>query len=218
MKSKHIVFSGTDGAGKSTQIDLLVQYLQNDGQEAINIWSRGGYTPFFNFIKKIIRKVLGKKLPAPGKSKKRETIIKKPLTSKIWLTLAICDLIFLYGVYVRYLVFCGKTVICDRYIEDTKLDFTKNFSNNFNPNGVLWKLLEFLSSRPDFSFLLLVPPKESQRRSKLKNEPFPDDLETLNFRYNCYRDKDWFSSVYKKFDGLRPIDDIHQDMVSLIEN
>ena len=53
-----ISFSGLDCAGKSTQISLLKEYLQGKGYEVSEVWSRGGYTPGIETMKKILRTLL----------------------------------------------------------------------------------------------------------------------------------------------------------------
>ncbi len=88
-----IVFSGTDGAGKSTQIDTLCNYFTPQGKKTVYLWSRGGYTPLFSAIKRIVRKLLKKKLPAQGQSKDRDKMLKNDKISALWLTLATIDLI-----------------------------------------------------------------------------------------------------------------------------
>ena len=42
--------------------------------------------------------------------------------------------------------------------------------------------------KPDFHFVLLISESESQKRSKLKNEPFPDSPETLKWRISKYEE------------------------------
>ena len=39
-----------------------------------------------------------------------------------------------------------------------------------------------------FHFVLLISEIESQKRSKLKNEPFPDSVETLKWRISKYKE------------------------------
>ena len=206
-----IIFSGTDGAGKSTQIGNLENTLKNQGKKPLYLWSRGGYTPMFSVIKKITRKLLNKKLPKQGNSDSRDKLLKKGSVSTLWLSIAIIDLIFLYDLYVRLQSLFGKVVICDRYIDDTAIDFKHNFSDSFNSNSFLWKLLITFTPKPDYSFLLHVPVSTSQYRSTLKNEPFPDSKETLEFRLKCYLDESLFpSKQYTKINCEDSIENIQQ--------
>lgn len=206
-----IVFSGTDGAGKSTQINKLITYYKSEGKSTVYLWSRGGYTPLFSWAKSIVRKLLRKKLPKAGQSKARDEIIQKGSISRLWLFIAILDLMLLYGFYVRLLSFSGKVVICDRYIEDTFLDFTHNFGDSFNPESFMWRVLIYLSPKPDYAFLLTVPVEVSKYRSTLKNEPFPDTPETLEWRLNKYMDEAIFPSTrFYKIDCQQSVEDIQQ--------
>ena len=52
---KVLVFSGLDCAGKSTQIDILEKTYSELGGKIFCFWSRGGYTPGFQFLKDCIR-------------------------------------------------------------------------------------------------------------------------------------------------------------------
>jgi len=206
-----IVFSGTDGAGKSTQIDLVRLFYKKNARKVRHLWARGGYTPGFNFLKNILRCMLGKSLPGSGISEDRKAILKKKSVSNVWLTLAILDLILFYAVYARGLSWLGRVVICDRYIEDTYLDFTHNFGSSFKANSFLWKLLIFLAPKPDHSFLLTVPVDVSMYRSTLKNEPFPDTPKTLEWRLQMYMDEVIFpSSRFCKIDCQKSVDDIQK--------
>ena len=58
-----IVFSGVDGAGKSTQIELLEIELGEQGRSFVRCWARGGYTPLFTFCKRLLRRASGTRLP-----------------------------------------------------------------------------------------------------------------------------------------------------------
>ena len=53
-----IAFSGTDGAGKSTQIKILVSEFSKQGFKVKYIWARGGYTPLFSALKFFLRILL----------------------------------------------------------------------------------------------------------------------------------------------------------------
>lgn len=183
-----IVFSGTDGAGKSTQIAKLDEALRNQGERTARFWARGGYTPLFSFLKAGMRRAKPGSLPKPGVSTERVQRFQSSRVRKIWLTIAILDLVLCYVVWLRAKLWMGKTVLCDRYLEDTLLDFGRNFPQERVGQWLVWRVLVDLSPMPDCRFLLLVPPEESARRGKLKNEPFPDSPETLAWRYTGYQE------------------------------
>ena len=208
-----IAFSGTDGSGKSTQINLLSNYLKLNQFKIKIVWARGGYTPLFSFIKKILRYVLVRRVPKPGQSVTRDALFKNIYIAKVWLTISLLDLFLFYGLYVRMLKFLGFVVICDRYIEDTKIDFWRNYSSVFDSKSVLWRLLIWSLPTPNQSFLLYVPVDVSLFRSKMKGEPFPDTPETLKYRLECYLNELKFpSSKYYKIDCQRPVKDIHDQI------
>ena len=183
-----IVFSGTDGAGKSTQIGLLEGHLRSEGQKPTQFWARGGYTPLFQWVKRVYRKLRPGALPSAGASKERSQQFESSRVRQVWLLISIFDLILCYGVWLRLKQMLGYTVICDRYIEDTLLDFNHNFPGEAVASWWSWRALQALAPTPRFRFLLIVPPAESARRSILKNEPFPDSLETLEWRYARYQE------------------------------
>ena len=215
-----IVFCGTDGAGKSSQIERLHSKMETErGKRLSFIWARGGYTPGFSFIKQIIRTLFGKKAPSAGNSSQRDQLMKKSSVSKSWLIIAIWDLIFYYGVYLRYLNLRYDMVLCDRYVKDTELDFEHHHGNSFKRDGFLWRMLQKLVPKPTFQFLLYVPVHISEKRSKLKGEPFPDSPETLEFRLSNYLDGDRFpSSQYTKIECTQSLEAIHQQIVYTIDN
>jgi dTMP kinase len=208
-----IAFSGTDGAGKSTQIEMLMSEFRRQGFRAKYIWARGGYTPLFSALKKILRILTAKKLPSEGNNPSRDGLLKNKIVSGVWLTIAIIDLSIFYGIYVRIMSWFGTIVICDRYIEDTLIDFKRNFPDAFDEHAILWKLLALFSPKPNQSFLLFVPVDVSLVRSKMKGEPFPDTPETLSFRLKTYLDESIFpSDKYHKIDCQKSIESIRVEI------
>lgn len=213
-----IVFSGTDGAGKSTQIDLLTEQLTWQGRQVSYCWGRGGYTPGFQKIKTLARKLAGKKVLPQGRTADRKRVMEKGFVSQIWLWVAILDLFLYYGVYVRLLSLSGRVVICDRYLADTCIDFKLNLGRQFNADGLLWRILNFLAPQPDCAFMLYVPVEVSLERSKIKGEPFPDSPETLLYRLESYLDESLFpAATYDKIDCRQSIDEISQKISNSLE-
>jgi dTMP kinase len=182
-----IAFSGLDGAGKSTQIAILAKALRDKGRSPVVFWSRGGYTPLFNGLKSLARRVTGgKALPPGGRTQARSRAFTKPFVRFAWLRLALLDLLFTYGVRLRWWLAAGRTVVCDRYIWDTLIDFRLNFPLDPVEKSWLWRLLVWAAPVPGVSFLLVIPVEESLRRSQAKKEPFPDSAEVLAARLEQY--------------------------------
>lgn len=204
-----ISFSGLDGAGKGTQIDKLECWLTGQGRQTIRVWARGGYTPGFEWIKRVLRSLSGRRLPPAGQSPARQQHLTRPGIARLWLGLAMLDLLWFWGIYLRWHRLRGQVIICDRYLDDTRLDFRRNFPSIPFEQGFLWRLLSWLTPRPDIALLLWVPVAESLRRSRLKGEPYPDDEATLSWRLASYLDESLFpSSRFVKLDGTQPIKEL----------
>jgi len=182
-----IAFSGLDGAGKSTQIGYLRDFYNQKKIRTIVLWSRGGYTPGMELVKSLLRRFKIANVPLnKGESPNRDVAFSKRYIRKIWLNLAMLDLLFYYAVYIRVLEFVGIVVICDRYLYDTLLDFKRNFPQENIQISPLWRFLMLVATKPEKHFVLTISVQESQLRSKLKHEPFPDSYETLEFRLAEY--------------------------------
>lgn len=184
-----VAFSGLDGAGKSTQIELLVLALRERGIEPKIIWSRVGYTPAFNMAKKLLRIAFSwsKALPPSGSSVQRTRMLGRPHIRRIWIAIALLDLMVKYGIQLRWLRWCSRVVICDRYLWDTLVDLEVNQGEASVRKLLLWRVLEWVSPRPDVAFCFVIPVEESLRRSDLKGEPFRDSPEVLLQRLERYR-------------------------------
>ena len=211
-----ISFSGIDCSGKSTQIEKVSRYFNEKNRVKI-IWSRGGYTVLFNFIKSILRKSSVGVLPESGNSLRRSSLFKKKIVIIFWIYLSLIDLFMLYAIIFRLLSFFGYVVIADRYIWDTYIDFKIKFSNDDFKRTFFWKLLLFCVPKPDYSFILKIPAEESLRRSKLKNEPFSEDINDRLKRielYNKLMKKDKWDI---RIDGMDPIHKVWCNIKKYIE-
>lgn len=212
-----IVFSGLDGAGKSTQIEILKQYFEKKGSKVLVFWSRGGYTDGFELLKTILRKVLRKKLPKSGNTPARDKAINNVKVQKVWLFIAIVDLIFYYSFYLRFQEkFLRKVVICDRYLYDTFIDFRLNFPLQKFESWFIWKILVKTMYKPSSHFVALITVEESVIRSKQKFEPFPDTPEVLAKRLNYYK-KYLENNKGIYINGFDSKSDIKKQIISYIE-
>jgi len=209
-----IAFSGLDGAGKSTQIKLIKEYWNKQDKKVIVLWSRGGYTPGIELFKSLLRKSKNVFIPEKGgNSEQRKQSFSNFLVRKIWLSFAIIDLIYYYSFYIKFKELFGTKVICDRYIQDTLIDFKLNFPQENVRDWYLWRVLNFIAAKPYKHFVLTISSEESHKRSKLKNEPFPDSKNTLEKRLKDYLDFVSYSKFAVHIDCEQSIDLIHNIIV-----
>ena len=208
-----VVFSGIDGAGKSTQIKLLSEYLCKKNISFTTVWSRGGYTPGIEFIKKIYRKLFS--FNSLSQKNKRDELMSNKKINYLWICIALLDLLIYYTVFLRLKILTKKIVICDRYLYDTFIDFSLNFPEINFSEKLLWKLLRKLSPKPNFSFLLMISTKESISRSKKKNDPFAEDIKKIEQRIKLYENSTYFDhNQVNTIDCMKNIDQVLNEILT----
>ncbi len=138
--------------------------------------------------------------PDPGA--RRTQSLSRPWVRRLWLTLAILDLLFLYAVWMRIQLWRGRCVVADRYWQDTKLDFSLNFPTASVPRWWLWRTLEWLAPVPHVAVLLTIPVAESMRRCIAKREPFPTPVDQLEERARQYENSG-SQPFWTRFDGMQ---------------
>lgn len=184
-----VSISGVDCSGKGTHIEALVARLNHRGKTPKVIWARGGYTPIFEMLKKVLRKLAFGGLPASGDTNLRRQQFEVKSVKKIWMTIAMFDLMLVWCFLARWYHLTGKIVILDRYLEDTRIDFQMNFPDYDLNKSFFWGLLCKLAPNPEIKIVLLISAEESIARSKKKKEPFPESEERVHKRVCMYFDK-----------------------------
>lgn len=217
MQKRHLMisFSGTDGAGKSTQIEAYTAYLEKHKIPYRSIWGRGGWTPGVEFIKRIVRR--DKRMNDDQKEVYRQKIHDNPKKSKLLLIGSILDLYLYFGVYYRILRLSNRILICDRYIWDTMIDFKVIYPNIDFEKWIIWKWLIPLLPKPDHSVMMLIDAQESERRCIEKQDKFTEPVERRRQRvelYHLYVQSGKWSAVY---DGTRTKESITTDIIQLID-
>jgi dTMP kinase len=196
-----ITFEGPDGSGKSTQISLIKEYLGTKGFEVIFTREPGGT----NISEKIREIVLDNKnsemsamcealLYAASRAQLVHEVIKPALSE-------------------------GKIVVMDRFVESSivyqgigrklGMDRIKGI-NDAATEGL----------RPDITFLLTIPYEEGlKRKSRQKSldrlENSGDDFHKRV--YEGYMNLAGSADYIKVVDANRSIDDIHKNIVQVIE-
>ena len=155
-----ITFEGIDGAGKSTQISLVEDYLQKQGNDVLLIREPGG-----NEVSEKIREILlsSKNEISPVAELLLFEAARAQLTAKV----------------IKPAIAEGKVVICDRFYDSTTayqgygrgLDMDMVIKSNMTATGGL---------KPDLTFYLDLPlniaKERSGRREKDRMEKSGDDF------------------------------------------
>lgn len=205
-----ISFSGIDCSGKSTQIDLLCKELDKQNKKYQVIWSRGGYTPGIEFVKKIVRG--GKETSKEEHIAQSKVINENPVKRRILFLGALMDLWLYYSVILRLKELFGTLVICDRYIWDTYIDFKMKYPEYDFEHSFWWNLTLKTMLKPEPSFVLFIPAEESMRRSDLKEEPFPEPIEIRNERINWYVKEVENNRWQHRIDATKSIENVYQQI------
>ena len=157
-----VSFSGIDGAGKSTQIDLLHNSLLQSGLTVSRLafWDNVVFLPQFRagVSHKVLRGEVG--IGAPGKPVRR----KDKNARKWYLTLARSPFYLLDALNLRQVVAKARrskvdVVIFDRYIYDQLANVSGNLAGRLYA-----RLLLALAPRPDIAYLLDADPAAALAR------------------------------------------------------
>jgi len=188
-----IAFEGMDGAGNSTQSNLLTNFLREKGYDVLLTKE-----PTKNPIGEIIRSVLQKRLK----------------TSSLALQLLFtADRGHHLHSEIEPALKEGKTVISDRYMFstlafgalDVDMEFLKEINSHFRV--------------PDITFILDVPPEVSLERIKKSRKREPElfeELEKLSgVRDNYLKLKYDFPNVHV-INGNRPIEVVAQEIHEIV--
>jgi thymidylate kinase len=198
------------------------------------LWTRPGYTRNIEACKHLIRSLKpvarsrrndearrteSADSLAPERKQRdyprRANGFKTPLGRRVWLVLALIDLIIVYGVQVRFRLWRGRTVICDRYLWDGLVDFRNNFPDDAVESWMLWRALRALTPRPDVAYFMLIPVEESLRRSKQRERGFQDSEAVLRKRLEQYKIVAE-QSQWPILDGQRPVGELAAEIQSSV--
>lgn len=211
-----VSFSGLDCSGKSTQINLLKEYLLEKGFQVEEIWSRGGYTPGIEKMKSLLRGGRGKSPEQQTEEERQAKVAAEPRGGKILLWLSILDLVFYWGSIFKKKSKGDRVLICDRYYWDTYIDFSLKYPKIKFDKWLVWRWMTSCYRKPDVSFVLTVTPEESMHRSNLKFEPFPEPQEKREARLNCYLQEIKNGRWQHEIDCMRSIEPIQEEIRRIV--
>ena len=198
-----ITMEGPDGSGKSTQIELLKQYLEKEGFNVLITREPGGTA-----ISEAIREIILNK----------DFTEMSPVTEMLLYASARAQLIHeVVGPALEK----GQAVISDRFVDSSLvyqgiargLGVEKVYEVNKNAIG---------KYMPDVTFLLDLPAEEGIKRKKGQKELDRMEMEGIEFHMKVaqgYRDMaDRFPDRIKVVDAIQPIQDISNLIINEVSD
>lgn len=211
---KLIVIDGTDGSGKTTQINLLSKWLDSQGVawETIS-FPRYGQNKYADDVQKYLEGKFGSISEVdPYKIAKfyaGDRYLAKPLIEK-WLN-------------------SGKIVLASRYVSSNKAHMGANLPEEKREKFFKWlDELEYKTNgipKEDLTILLVVDPKVGQENVSRKgkkdiHEGNLKHLENANkiFLKLAGKEKNWIVINCMANGGMRSPEDIHKEIVKILNN
>lgn len=202
MSGLFITMEGTDGAGKTTQINMLRDYLENKGYKVVCTREPGG-TPISEKIREIIldknnsemNKMTEALLYAAARSQHVSEVIRPVLND-------------------------GGVVISDRFLDSNLVyqGFARGMGERLIKNINRYAVNDL---EPDITFFLKLKPEDGIARKKKQAELDRMENESFNFHQRVYDGYVYLSRKnkgrIKTVDATMSIDDIHKAIVMNVE-
>lgn len=202
MRGKFITVEGTDGAGKSTQIDLLVKYLQNKGFEVVVTREPGG-TSISEKIREIILDVENGEMSDITEALLYAASRAQHINQKI-----------------KPAVEAGKVVICDRFVDSS-------IAYQGYARGLDMNLIEDVNRyavdnmTPDATLFFDIKPEIGIARKKNVQSLDRIEKEALDFHYKVYNGYKELLQKYpqriKRIDAEKDVEEVHAQVVEVLK-
>lgn len=198
MAGLFITMEGPDGSGKSTQIALLKQYLEEKGYETILSREPGGT----EISEKIRSVILDKENASMGY-----------MTELLLYSAARAQLI---EEVIKPALESGKAVICDRFVDSSAV--YQGIGRNLGVD-LVYHVNEYAIQgiMPDITFFIDIEAAEGIRRKKNQAQLDRMELESLAFHekvaegYRALAQR--FPERIKRIDGMMSIEQIHARII-----
>jgi len=197
-----ITVEGTDGSGKSTQIELIKEYMESKGFEVVLTREPGG-TRISEKIREIILDV--------GNSEMSK------ITEMLLYASARAQLI---SEVIKPAVEVGKVVICDRFVDSSYV--YQGFGR-----GIIFDIIENVNKaaldglEPEITFFFDISPEFALARRIASTGADRIEQEKMDFHMRVYEGYKKLAIAYperiKSIDSNRSVEDIFADVKNWLE-
>lgn len=212
MPGLFVTFEGTEGSGKSTQIELLAKRLEGLGREVVRLREPGG-TPVGEEIRHILKHSAASHAMVPEAELLLISASRAQLVREV----------------IRPALQADKIVLCDRFVDSTIA--YQVFGRGLDANQVQ-RLLEFTiaDTLPHLTLLLRVPIEVSETRRAARKTTEGGVSAAARDRFE-EQDREFFRRVEQGYDAIaastdtrvreldatRSIDEVHQEVWRWVE-
>jgi len=218
MQGLFITFEGTEGCGKTTQVQMLAQKLQKEGLPVVVLREPGG-TPIGEEIRHTLKHSLNNAAMTPEAELLLLNASRAQLVREV----------------IRPALKSGKIVLCDRFYDSTTA--YQGYGRGLNLDDVR-KIIEFAvgETRPDLTLFLDIPLELSlKRRTIRKNENNGKQTSGINEKNLRDRfeeaDVEFFKRVQRGFhkiaekepqriktvDATRPVEEVFKNICEIVQ-
>jgi dTMP kinase len=203
-RGRFITFEGGEGAGKSTQIRLLEQVLAQSGIDVLVTREPGG-----SIGAEAVRQVLLSGAAEPLGAEMEAILFAAARSDHV-------------ETIIRPALAAGKTVICDRFFDSTRV--YQGATGNVDP-AVLRRLEEVACEDcwPDLTIILDIDPEEGMRRAALRQSPGgPDRFEKEALEKHRLRREAYIRIALEEpgrcaiVDAFGGVEEVHERIVSVV--
>lgn len=196
QKGLFITFEGTDGCGKSTQLQLFADYLKSLGKEVVITREPGGTA-----ISERIREII---LDPDAKEE-------DPVTEMFLFAAARAQHV---AELIKPSIEAGRVVLCDRFV-DSSIAY-QGYARGLGEQVRIINEYAVSGCMPDITFFFDISAEESKRRNSFTDKADRMELEKLDFHQKVYRGFKELSEIYKDryvvIDASKTIEEIQQDL------
>jgi len=199
--------SGVEGSGKSTQARALESAFRQCHELRVRyVWSRGGSSVLAGRLIRLGKQVMGatsaqrsaisEKQPVAGEAAReaeREALLRRPLARRLWPWLILLDATWTYFRKVRWPLWRGQIVLCDRYTPDTLAELGARLNDVDIADHLAGRLLRWLNPRPKLAWYLDTPAAVARER-----QPTEVQQGTLELAERC-------AGVYNRLFSTYPL-------------
>jgi thymidylate kinase len=155
-----VTFSGIDGAGKTSHVELLSRAFAISALSSLPVWSRRGCGPLYRAAASAARRrSLSEGVTASVEAPR------SPVGAFVWSLASVLDLLAVYTLRVRIPLLRGTIVIADRYVADAAVEMRQALGPRSRLAEPLVGLLRRLAPRPDLAYLVDADPDEAAVRA-----------------------------------------------------